>query len=138
MKNSEKINILEVFRAATVDPVGIKSMKTRVCKKLEIPEENGLILFSDLLKVRAYYATSSSKYKHQIVEVISDLEDKKLTKKELIPSRMLESNNVILEADPFESAFVLPKLLEFLKETNNFDAISLYEREVFNIRNFIR
>lgn len=137
MKLSGNINFVELLKLSGVSPSSAKSIKTRIFKKLEINDLDGLIDMQSLQKIRNHYESSSnkSKYKDRITNQINNVMTSSYDE---LPDDLKESSNVLLKVDPFEAAFILPKLVEYIRENGMTEVLMFYEREVFNFKNFIK
>lgn len=131
-----KINLIEVFKDTGMAEIAAKGACTRCCKKLEIEHEHGLIEISELQKIYDHYKeTVSSKYRDKILVFIKDVLNNSKIKE--LDENFFTPSNVLITADPFESAFLLPKLIEHLKEKNDFESIIFFEECLFNLKNFV-
>jgi len=131
-----KINLTEFFfLACGVNRTSAKSMKTRICKKLSIPIENDMIELEDLNKIKKSYEQGKSLYKDQIIEKINEINE---TPENKLSMSLIEGSNILLKYDPFDASFLLPKLLDFLREENNHEALAFFNREQFRLKNFIQ
>ncbi len=130
------INLTEIFKHVGMADIVAKSMCTRLCKKLKIENDYGLIGIKDLITVKEYYNKSNSpKYKDKILDFIESITNG--GKISTLSEDFFLPNNLLLQYDPFEASHLLHSLVGYLRDTDNFDALAFYEEEYFKLKNFV-
>ncbi len=111
-----------------------KSMSTKLIRKFNIEHEFNMIRKTDLLIIKEYFTSrETSKYKMKMLEII----DMILNDDPNTPSKVYEVPKTYYTVDPFKSFFVLEQLVEYLKETQNLEALAYYEKIKFESDNYV-